>query len=70
MSTILQRSPPHSMTADTICASRIDELQQVLEIALVTIRHLNADIAASDVTPEDAATIVNETVATITAAAQ
>lgn len=54
------------MTADTITAERIESLRAALEAATDSIDLLARNVHFGNVSTEDAAAIVNETIANLT----
>ena len=54
------------MTADTITVERIESLKAALEAATESIDLLSRNMFFMNVTPDDAAAIVNETIQNLT----
>jgi hypothetical protein len=57
------------MTAETITAERVQTLAIVIKLAAAGIADLLADIHTGEVSPEDAAAQIKETIRNINAAA-
>ena len=58
------------MTPDTITIHQLCTLRALVQIADETLARVIRQIESSDITTDDAAAIVNETIETITTAAQ
>jgi len=58
--------PLTTMTADTITVERIESLKAALEAAVESIDLLSGNMFFLNVTPADAAAIVNETITNLT----
>lgn len=58
------------MTADTITESRVATLYVILDAARDTLHSVYADIRSGEISPEEAAAIINETIQTINSCAQ
>jgi hypothetical protein len=58
--------PLNTMTADTITAERIESLRAALEAATDSIDLLAGNVKYGNVSTEDAAAIVNETIQNLT----